>query len=342
MHFGLLELAEGEPNRYGGLGLMLESPALRLRWQPDDHPLRVVAASTVEIQRRIQLAQSHALSVWAARHGSAVQEMPGTIEVLECPPMHSGLGVGTQLGTAVAQLTALALQTQPSHLTGTMTAVSDLAELAWLSGRGKRSAIGLHGFLHGGLVRDLGYVSDNDASQGSAPRPLQTHSVTVPVDWTVVLCSSGASGDVHGPLEDQLIHRAAAHANPNRTRMLTLSEMALQAATSDDFAGFVQVLDEYMELASRLFATVQAGRYRDMHTAARVEEMRAVGLCGVGQSSWGPTVFGFAPNAERAEIACDQLAQRLDSRNVRILITRPKASGAHWSMNSASGKQHAG
>lgn len=351
LHFGLLELAAGQPNRYGGLGLMLEAPKLRLRLVPDAahaSAQRVAPglASSVELQRRIQLAQHHALSAIVSQRGHAdapslgSHRMPGVIEVLECPPLHSGLGVGTQLGTAVAQLTALALDEQFASRNAHAT---NVAQLAWLSGRGKRSAIGLHGFLHGGLVRDLGYDQANSSPHDV--RPVQTTGVRLPPDWMVVLCCSWGPGDVHGTLEDQLIDRAAARANPARERMLALSEAALAAAQGDDFNAFVQVLDEYMELASRLFADVQSGRYRDTHTANRVEQMKTVGLRGVGQSSWGPTVFGFAPNEQRAQAAADQLMHKFDTNAVRIVLARPKTNGAQWSMastSSASGKQHAG
>lgn len=350
LHFGLLELAAGQPNRYGGLGLMLDAPQLRLRLHtsptqtPTSHA-SVSLASSVELERRIRLAQTHALSAIATRRveqaSSHSIDVPGVIEVLECPPLHSGLGVGTQLGTAVAQLTALALDEQ--YVTSRSSHANAVAHLAWLSGRGKRSAIGLHGFLHGGLVRDLGY--DTASSQAHSVRPVHTESLRLPPDWLVVLCCSWNSGDVHGQLEDQLIDRAAARANPARQRMLDLSQAALTAAAADDFGSFTQFLDEYMELASRLFAHVQSGRYRDAVIAQRVEQLKAAGLCGVGQSSWGPTVFGFAPNEHRAQDAADQLARTLDTSLSRIIIARPKASGAQWSMTSSSstgGKQHAG
>ena len=274
LHFGLLELAEGQPNRYGGMGLMLETPKLHLRWQPHvpNSEVHAPIAPSVEIERRIQLAQAHALSAINSRYGLSVSA-PGFMEVLECPPLHSGLGVGTQLATAVAQLTALSFQDNlPTNDTGQ---ANEVAQLAWLSGRGKRSAIGLHGFLHGGLVQDLGYVATGAHPSETATRPVQTQSCCLPPDWMVVLCCSCNSGDVHGKLEDQLIGRAAATANPHRQRMLGLSNETLHAAQSDDFLGFARLLGEYMELASRLFANVQAGRYRDAHTAGRVELLKS-------------------------------------------------------------------
>ncbi len=54
--------------------------------------------------------------------------------------MHSGLGVGTQLGTAAAQLTALAVLQR--FALARETPENEVAYLAWLSGRvsGRRSA----------------------------------------------------------------------------------------------------------------------------------------------------------------------------------------------------------
>ncbi len=84
LNFGLLELAEGQPNRYGGLGLMLEAPQLRLRWHAfEDEPSPALLAPSVEVERRIQLAQQHALSVLATQYGLSDLVLPGAIQVLD-------------------------------------------------------------------------------------------------------------------------------------------------------------------------------------------------------------------------------------------------------------------
>lgn len=365
LHFGLLELAEGQPNRYGGLGLMLETPGLRLRWRGAQEPPSSYVSSNLEVMRRVKLAQMHALAALqrdyptlpqlaqiglpevmdgsannaVLAHNATGSGSLGTIEVVECPPLHSGLGVGTQLATAVAKLTALAIDQIAEH--DLSACAADVAGLAALSGRGKRSAIGLHGFQHGGLVRDLGYDAPAAGNNLGWSRAVNTQHVVLPSDWMVVLCCPCASGDVHGQIEDQLIDRAAMRPNPARERMLKLSAEALLLAKNNDFQRFTEALDEYMHLASELFVKVQGGRYRDDRTAERVERLRAAGLCGVGQSSWGPAVFGFASDPQRAQAATSQLQAVVGSESIRVIVTRPKPTGAQWSMTNAEGIQHA-
>ncbi len=61
---------------------------------------------------------------------------PFQVLVERCPAEHTGLGVGTQLGLAVAK--ALTVASGEGELSP--------AELAARIGRGERSAIGVHGF----------------------------------------------------------------------------------------------------------------------------------------------------------------------------------------------------
>ena len=69
--------------------------------------------------------------------------LPGAaIEVRRAAREHAGLGTGTQLSLAVARLLiALAGRPDPTR-----------DELVALTGRGRRSGIGLHGFALGGLI----------------------------------------------------------------------------------------------------------------------------------------------------------------------------------------------
>jgi len=73
---------------------------------------------------------------------------PARIEVVSTAPEHAGLGVGTQLSLGVARgLYELAGLPPPTA-----------EQLAALTGRGRRSGVGLHGFRLGGLIVDGGYT----------------------------------------------------------------------------------------------------------------------------------------------------------------------------------------
>src|SRR5947209_5565520 len=112
LHFGLLSLpAEGEDfwpdrhgrpalpaRRFGGVGLMVEAPALRLRAEPAP----AWSAEGPLSQRALDFARRFAQTVPA---GSLA---PRRLVIEAAAPEHSGFGTGTQLGLAVARALAAA------------------------------------------------------------------------------------------------------------------------------------------------------------------------------------------------------------------------------------------
>jgi predicted sugar kinase len=382
-----MELAAGQPHRFGGLGLMVQMPQVRIHVgaklaSPHRH------AAGEEIDTRVASALQFALAAL-----QCPLPAPWSAAAVEHPRLHSGLGLGTQLAAGVAAAVAAAVHTadaespcaaqpadaacagqafaplleriaaaegnplqplaeqnapaDPRHASGgSSSAVARQAELvrtlARLCGRGKRSAVGLHGFLFGGLVQDFGQEPVQEHEQS---RSFGTRSCAFPSDWPIVLIMNTdgpyASGsEVCGAAEETLISRAGATPNRERARMLELSDTCMSSAAAGDYARFTHALDSYMDIAGTLFEPVQAGRYRDRTTAQRVELARVAGLRGVGQSSWGPTVFGLADSEVLAQLAVRELREALRGESVEVIITRAANQGASW-RPLATGVQHA-
>src|SRR5262245_51106612 len=133
LHFGLLSLPGPAhwPNQlgeavvparwFGGVGLMVEVPGVRLTAAPAPD----WSATGPLAERALVYARRFAQTVPAA------QVRPQRLEVERSAPEHAGLGTGTQLGLAVARALAAAWK-----LDGL-----DAAELARRIGRGARSAL---------------------------------------------------------------------------------------------------------------------------------------------------------------------------------------------------------
>ena len=68
-----------------------------------------------------------------------------------------------------------------------------------------------------------------------------------------------------------------------------------------DFESFAAALHDYNRRSGELFAAVQAGPYNGAAVTDLVANLLARGARGVGQSSWGPTVFAWFPDREQAE-----------------------------------------
>ena len=76
------------------------------------------------------------------------------------------------------------------------------------------------------------------------------------------------------------------------------------AVERGDCAKFGDALYEYGVVAGNCFAPVQGGPFNGPVLTELVARMRALGARGVGQRSWGPTVFAVMPNdAEAASFA---------------------------------------
>jgi beta-RFAP synthase len=226
---------------------------------------------------------------------------PFRVEVLSCPPEHIGLGVGTQLGLAVAK--AVAAELGLPYLSA--------VELAERVGRGARSGVGVHGFDGGGLILDAGKRNGEAVSSLHSRRHL-------PEDWRVVLACPRGAPRWHGDAERR------AFAAPSAVDTTRLRELFEILGKTTEYATFAEALHEYNRLAGAVFAEAQGGDYSSPEVAALIARVRALGVPGVGQSSWGPTVFAITPDADRAAWLAEQLAS---PEMEFVTVTRPDSAG---------------
>jgi beta-RFAP synthase len=246
---------------------------------------------------------------WAAFHR---RDLPRCeILIQAAPPEHVGLGTGTQLGLAVAAglnaWSGLPSQTPP--------------ELALSASRGLRSAVGTYGFVMGGLIVEQGKLPGEPIS------PLDCR-IDLPQAWRFVLIRSAGAAGLSGDDE------AAAMANlpqvPPRVTEGLIAEVRdslVPAAATADFATFGASLYRYGHRAGLCFAARQGGPYNGPVLAALVERIRRLGYEGVGQSSWGPTLFAAAPSQHAAESLARQLTEQ-DGDRLDVQISQPNNHGA--------------
>ncbi len=330
LHLGLMELKPGEPLRFAGLGLMLAEPSLSISFRRSSSQHELLSyIDDAEVAKRI----AHVVEL-RRRAGKTVADCK--IELLSELPLHNGLGAGTQLACATASGLELMEQLSPAQFDQQADSWQSIKEfqseiqprfLVELAGRGLRSAVGLHGFLHGGLILDNGYAPQESAGLGL--RTIDTSSVEMCAEWRVVLLWPSDATRISGPRETELIAELSKHHNPTRQSMHSLARRALDSANRGaDFATFSTSIEQYMQLAAQLFAPYQGGMYNGPQITEAVECARTVGLRGVGQSSWGSTVFGFASNHAFAH----QCYERIKSAHPEwsVLISKAVSHGAQW------------
>jgi beta-RFAP synthase len=239
---------------------------------------------------------------------------PCAIEVRQAIPSHSGLGSGTQLAMAIAQALAL--------LAGDGQA--DAVTLARRVGRGKRSAIGIHGFARGGFLVDGGKRSEDEIGR------LVTRA-DFPDGWRWLLVApadksgTGLSGQEEVQALEQLPRTPLSLTE--RLCHLTLLEM-LPAIGACDCDWFGEALYESGRSVGDYFRPVQGGRYADPRMAELVDWLRGEGVRGVAQTSWGPTIAACCHDASRANALKDRILADDRWQGCQAQIVRPLNTGA--------------
>lgn len=283
LHFGLLSTAANPGGlKYGGAGVMIAAPRTVVRFDPSDS-WKIVGPGADRVRAVLTRANEAGLT-----------ERPATITIESRPPSHVGFGSGTQLAMSTAA-GLLRLAGAVEH---------DVSRIAELAGRGLRSAIGAHGFLQGGFLWELGKSSDEALSPLSG-------SVRLPESWRVVLCrpreAIGRSGrDEHEAMQAVGLQAA------RRVQLAKLLEYELApAAAADDLVRFGNALRAYGRASGEMFAGVQGGAFASPRLSRLADEMERAGLHGVGQSSWGPVMFGFCASEQIAQACCRALRRNL-------------------------------
>ncbi len=289
LHFGLLSFGHRACQPFGGLGLMIDSPTLRLT---------IEAAAQFECCGQLAERVRQFAIQWHDANKS--ESLPACrLTCWQHPRPHTGLGVGTQLAMSAARLL--------DRWTGRPD--RSAIELAHSVGRGKRSAIGTHGHLHGGLL----YEQGKPDPQSVAPL---ADRVQFPSSWRVVcVCHSDQQG-LSGRIE-----RSAFDRLPPVPLEITdylrrlVEEHLLPAARERDFPSFAAGLYRYGRTAGNLFAPVQQGPFASERLADWVRLLRDRNVAGVGQSSWGPTLFAVQASQDAAEELRDWIQHRLRERH---------------------------
>jgi len=307
LHFGFLNLSLAHERLYGGMGVALEAPvasvtAARAETVVADDPVASHAARAVE-----------------------TLDVPGaTVTVDGTLPRHVGLGSGTQHALATYGAVAAAYGRDP-----------DVRAAAPALGRGGRSGVGVAAFEAGGFVLDGGHPTARFTTErppdGEWEVPAVTARHDLPADWRVVLVLPDAEPGRSGDDEDDSMRTAVERADPTIADDVaaTVTRRLLPAAASGDLGAFGDAVAAVGRRNGAWYADEQGGVYRPPVGSVVAALSDAAAIEGAGQSSWGPTVYGFT-DAERAAAARDAGERALAAAGVdgRVLVTGVRNRGA--------------
>jgi beta-ribofuranosylaminobenzene 5'-phosphate synthase len=279
LHLGFLDMNGGLGRRFGSLGLAIDHPATRLTLRRAPAP----SAAGFEAARASQYLEL------LGRHFGLAPAYGLTVH--EAIPAHAGLGSGTQLALAVA--------TAVRRLEGLPP---DLANDALLLRRGARSGIGL------GLFEQGGFIVDGGHGARSATPPVIAR-MDFPPQWRVIIVLDPRTEGVHGGAEQAAFAQLAdfeASLAAEICRLVLIK--ALPALAEQDIGSFGDAIARIQVIAGDYFAPAQGGAPYTSAAVARVmDELRLHGARGTGQSSWGPTGFAFAADAQEAQRLCERV-----------------------------------
>jgi len=292
LHMGFIDLNGSLGRRFGSIGLSLDKPVTRLQVGFSDS----YSAAGPGADRALA----------CAREFAAALGLPGavSIDIQEAIPEHAGLGSGTQLGLAVGVAMA--------RLYGLELSVRNVA---MLTGRGRRSGIGVGAFEQGGLLVDGG--------RGEATQvPPILVRMAFPKNWRILLVLDPVAQGVHGSEEIQAFGNLPEFPASQAAHIARLVLMqALPAVAERNLPVFGEAISALQQIVGQHFAPAQGGGiYISQRVAAAMAWLGKRGVSCLGQSSWGPTGFAVVENEGTALQLQAQL--RVEQPELQIEVCR--------------------
>jgi len=301
LHLGFVDLNGNLGRRFGSLGLGLNGLSTRVTAEGS-------SSFYVDGDDSVR-AKDYAIRVL---HGLKLPRHL-RLSVRSSIPIHAGLGSGTQLALAVA-----------SAITELFGLDCDIQQRAVLTGRGRRSGVGIGVFETGGFLFDGGHAP------GTVVPPVIAR-FQFPQQWQVILVWDEAQRGLSGAAEVtafeviQAMDEALAATLCRRTLL-----GVFPALVEHDFDSFSDHISAIQRAMGAHFGLSQGGQFTSKAVADAMRWIQQThGIVGVGQTSWGPTGFAFVNGEAKAGQLLEALTHRYqDVASLRYSAHRVDNNGA--------------
>ena len=310
LHFGLICGTLQTGWRFGGVGVMLRQPSWRITMNQSRTSVDQISASSETRGRVAEFLQKIRMTL----------PMPAVnVAVKSEVPFHTGLGGGTQLGLAIAAAVKLVSHQRDVH---------NPFELAELAQRAERSAIGTVGFRDGGFLIDHG-LPDTPSETRNIRR------IVVPEAWRFVLVRPMSAQGLCGDQERSFFNQRAIMSESLVVSLVRqIGDFLVPSIQDEKFESFSVSLEDFGDAVGRFYAAEQGDIFAHPGVRKLVAMLRAAGIRGAAQSSWGPGISIPASSLEHAQSIVDRIPPELDGTQLRVDIAEPLNTGA--SMHSES------
>jgi len=295
LHITLIDMNGSQGRIDGSAGVALDYPRYKARFAKANQ-VEVVGCDA-QLAKRI----GDCVETFYGNY----KPLPGLYcEMVETIPPHKGLGSGTQLSLMVAQafnqLYALGLS---------------VPELAKIMQRGGTSSLGTFFFVHGGFLVDGGHdkrdKGDFLPSRFTRDVPLcpVLFRHEIPANWKVLLCIPNSTDGLSGEDERDFMASVCPIAENEVEKACRIILMKMMPA----------VVEGNLARFGESIAYLQDNGWKKLHWQRAANKkhlfmrnvLESIGLCGVGLSSTGNTIFGFYDSQQETQEA---LRSRFNAR----------------------------
>jgi len=315
LHLGQIDLNGSLQRIFGGLGVAIERPNVELEVYPGRR-LMVAGEQSLKVKALARQFLDH----FGLKQGAYIY-------VRQAIPEHVGLGSGTQLalavGRALAELNNLEVEVD---------------ELAGVLDRGdSRSGIGIGAFKHGGFMVDGGRKSagggPGDGNSRYVPPVTVRHAF--PESWRFIVAIPEQPQGLSGRAEKAAFRRLPPM-TPEKVGEICryLLMKMLPAIVEEDIDGFGQALTEIQRILGDYFSPVQKGTFSNDLSARLAGFMLSSGAKCVGQSSWGPTVYGLVHRSAARDLEAGVKEFLQNAGRGTVFCARVLNEGARLEVNS--------
>ncbi|MFP6588767.1 MAG: hypothetical protein VB814_14040, partial [Pirellulaceae bacterium] len=185
-----------------------------------------------------------------------------------------------------------------------------------------RSAVGTYGFEFGGLIVERGRLPSERIS------PLECR-LDFPDAWRIMLIRPENEQGLSGDQETRAFGDIPPVSQRTTDQLITeLESGLLPGITAADFMMAADAIENYGRIAGGCFSSIQGGPYNGRLLNRRVEWLKDLGAHGIGQSSWGPTLFCIFETEADAERFKDSMGSDDSGQTLRVEIVRADNQGA--------------
>lgn len=291
LHFGIIDLAGSLGRSYGSVGLAIKEVGYDILAEKSE-VLEVLGP-------RKDAKQAKDIAERVMRIYNITD--PIKLTILGSIPTHTGLGSTTQLTLAVA--------TAITKLHGMKVPPVKLAKKM---GRGKNSGIGTYAFANGGFIVEGGV-------RGGKFPPLIVR-YDFPEEWRFVIVASDVERGLDEKTEEKIFKQITGSTDIARKICHLLVLKMLPSVVERDVENFGQSLTQMQRLVGKAFSSIQGNVFGSRLASDIVERMLKDGAHGIGQSSWGPTVYGLVESEAQAKELRERTLKFLEDKNYKTSI----------------------